>query len=76
VGGTRPLEVTVDSEGPSFIRMPFITVGEAARLLRTTRRAVYALIDRGFIVKSVVRVGRRVLLKRESLLAEIEGMGR
>ena len=40
-----------------------LTVDEAAELLRTTRRAIYAMIERRQL-PGVIRVRRRVLLRR------------
>ena len=48
-----------------------ITVDEAADLLRTTRRAIYAMIARRQL-PGVVRVRRRVLLRSEALLHWLE----
>ena len=44
-----------------------LTVDETAALLRTTRKAIYALIERGQIA-GVTRIGRRVLIDRDALL--------
>lgn len=44
-----------------------LTVDEAAELLRTSRRAVYAMVDRRQ-VGGVVRLSRRVLFHRATLL--------
>jgi excisionase family DNA binding protein len=44
-----------------------LTVDETAALLRTTRKAVYALIERGQLA-GVRRLGRRVLVHRDELL--------
>ena len=48
-----------------------LTVDEAADLLRTTRRAIYAMIARRQL-PGVVRVRRRVLLRTEALLHWLE----
>ena len=40
---------------------------EVADLLRTTRKAVYAMVERGQI-PGVVRLGRRVLFRQQALL--------
>jgi excisionase family DNA binding protein len=45
----------------------FLTVDETAVLLRTTRKAVYALVERAEI-PGVTRLGRRVLIHRGELL--------
>jgi len=44
-----------------------LTADEAARLLRTSRKAIYALIERGQL-PGVTRLGRRVLIRSEALL--------
>ena len=44
-----------------------LTVDEAADLLRTTRRAIYAMIERCQL-PGVVRIRRRVLLRADDLL--------
>lgn len=44
-----------------------LTAGEAATLLRTTKRAVYAAIERGQL-PGLTRLGRRVLLRSDDLL--------
>jgi excisionase family DNA binding protein len=46
---------------------PLLTVEEAADLLRTSRKAVYALIERAQLA-GVTRLGRRVLIRRAELL--------
>jgi excisionase family DNA binding protein len=43
------------------------TADEAASLLRTTRKAVYAMTERG-LVPGVTRVGRRILFRTSALL--------
>jgi excisionase family DNA binding protein len=44
-----------------------LTVDEAAALLRTTRRAVYAMVERRQL-PGVVRIRRRVLFRTAALL--------
>lgn len=48
-----------------------LTVDEAADLLRTTRRAIYAMVERRQL-PGVVRVRRRVLLRSDALLHWLE----
>jgi excisionase family DNA binding protein len=43
------------------------TVDETAALLRTTRKAIYAMIERGQL-PGVTRIGRRVLIRTPDLL--------
>ena len=52
---------------PREIAGSFLTPDETAALLRTTRKAVYALIERQQI-PGVVRLGRRVLVRSDVLL--------
>ncbi len=44
-----------------------LTVDDAADLLRTTRRAIYAMIERRQL-RGVIRIRRRVLLRADDLL--------
>jgi excisionase family DNA binding protein len=48
-----------------------LTVDETADLLRTTRRAIYAMVERGQL-PGVIRVRRRVLLRTDDLLHWLE----
>lgn len=50
------------------IELPvLITSGEMADLLRTTRTAIYAMVSRHQL-PGVVRIGRRVLFRREDVM--------
>jgi excisionase family DNA binding protein len=44
-----------------------LTVAETAILLRTSRKAIYAMVERG-LLPGVVRIGRRILIRRSDLL--------
>jgi excisionase family DNA binding protein len=44
-----------------------LLVSEVAALLRTSPKAVYAMVERG-LLPGVVRIGRRVLIQRDDLL--------
>ena len=48
-------------------RPVLLTVDEAAELLRTTRRAIYVMVDRRQL-PGVTRIGRRLLLRADDLL--------
>ena len=49
-------------------RVPeFFTVQEVAEILRTSRAAIYAMVERGQL-PGVTRIGRRILIQREALL--------
>ena len=44
-----------------------LTADETAELLRTTRKAVYAMVGRGQL-PGVTRIGRRLLVRRDVLV--------
>ena len=44
-----------------------LTADETADLLRTTRKAVYAMAERGQL-PGVTRIGRRLLFRRDTLV--------
>ncbi len=44
-----------------------LTVDEVAEVLRTTRKAIYAMAERQ-LLPGVVRIGRRLLVRRDDLL--------
>ena len=71
---TPPLRahLVIDHEGPvprirSRAVPLFLNVDEAAELLRTTRRAIYAMVERRQL-PGVVRLRRRVLFRSDVLL--------
>lgn len=45
----------------------FMTVNEVGTLLRTSKKAIYSMVERGSL-PGVTRVGRRVLIRRDELL--------
>ena len=45
----------------------FFNVDEAADVLRTTRKAVYAMVERGQL-PGITRLGRRILFRTDVLL--------
>jgi excisionase family DNA binding protein len=48
--------------------LPFLlTVADAAAILRTTRKAIYAMAARGAL-PGATRLGRRLLVRRDDLL--------
>ena len=57
----EPPTMTVDSESV------LLTVSEVADVLRTSRKAIYAMIERGQL-PGLRRIGRRVLIRRADLL--------
>ena len=44
-----------------------LTPGEVADVLRTTKKAIYAMIERAQL-PGVIRIGRRVLVREDALL--------
>jgi len=55
--------VTVDDHNLPL----FSTTDETATLLRTTRKAIYSMIERGQL-PGVTRIGRRILIRTSDLL--------
>ena len=49
----------------------FLTADEAAALLRTSRKAIYARAERG-LLPGVIRDGRRLLVRRDDLLSWLD----
>ena len=52
--------------GPNGLPV-LLTADETADLLRTTRKAVYVMAERGHL-PGVTRIGRRLLVRHDSLL--------
>jgi excisionase family DNA binding protein len=49
-------------------RLPTLTTpGEAAALLRTSRKAIYTMAERG-LLPGVTRIGRRLLFRTDALI--------
>ena len=59
----RRVEQSVDVRAMPIL----LTVGDAADLLRTTRRAIYAMLERRQL-PGVIRIRRRVLIRSAELL--------
>ena len=62
----RPEGTALNPHGASE-RPILLTPDEVATLLRTSRKAVYAMVERGAL-PGVTRIGRRVLIRAEVLL--------
>ena len=52
----------------------YMTVPEVAELLRTTKTAIYTMVQRGQL-PGVRRVGRRILVRRSAVVRWIEESG-
>jgi excisionase family DNA binding protein len=48
-----------------------LTVDEAAEMLRTSRKAIYAIAERAQL-PGVTRIGRRLLVRRDDLLSWLD----
>ncbi len=63
------------AQHPSQSSVPcLLTVDEVADALRTTRKAVYAMIERGYL-PGLVRVRRRILVRQSALLHWLQEKG-
>ena len=62
----RSVRHLADEHGAGALQV-LLTVDQAADLLRTTRRAIYAMVERRQL-PGVIRIGRRVLLRADDLL--------
>ena len=58
----------IKGNGNESTDLPFLlTAADAAALLRTTRKAIYAMADRD-LLPGTTRIGRRLLVRRDDLL--------
>jgi excisionase family DNA binding protein len=48
-------------------RTVLLTANDVAELLRTSRKAIYAMVERNQL-PGVIRIGRRVLVREDALL--------
>ena len=55
----------INTDDQPYLLLP----NEAAAFLRTTRKAIYSLVERGLLPS--VRVGRRLLIPRDMMLRSL-----
>jgi len=71
-GAGAPARVAPRRPPPSIDELPvLLTMGEVAALLRTSRKAVYAMGERGQLA-GLTRIGRRLLVRRDDLLSWLD----
>jgi excisionase family DNA binding protein len=68
----RPQEGAKEQHQDRHTLPMFLTVPEVAELLRTTRKAVYAMIERGQIPGVARLTPKRILVRREDLLHSLD----
>ena len=52
----------------------YLTADEAADVLRTTRKAIYAMVERRRL-PGVKKIGKRILIRTETLLSWLDQQG-
>ena len=52
----------------------YLTPDDAAALLRTSRKAIYVMVERGRL-PGVKKIGKRLLIRTETLLSWIDQQG-
>jgi excisionase family DNA binding protein len=67
----RPEALRAQSNLPGTPRHVLLTANEAAALLRTSRKAIYAMAERGQL-PGVIRIGRRLLVRRDDVLSWLD----
>jgi excisionase family DNA binding protein len=63
----RRANTPTSAGGPQGAMPLLLTVDDAAELLRTTKRAIYAMVERRQL-PGIVRINRRVLFRADDLL--------
>lgn len=54
---------------------PYLTIAEAAVVMRATPKAVRRMIEKGLLKSAVRRIGRRVLVSERALVTMIDSGG-
>ncbi len=66
-----PRDIRNESQVGSEEWAPLLTASEVAVVLRTSRKAVYAMAERAQL-PGVTRIGRRLLVRRDDLLSWLD----
>jgi excisionase family DNA binding protein len=69
--GGAPLDTRNQSQVGSDGWPPLLTASEVAAVLRTSRKAVYAMAERAQL-PGITRIGRRLLVRRDDLLSWLD----
>jgi len=70
-GDSEPRDGTTSSLSSLDALPPLLTIEEVAAVLRTSRKAVYAMAQRAQLA-GVTRIGRRLLVRRDDLLSWLD----
>lgn len=68
-------DATTMTTVPAALQPAYLTPAEVAELLRTTRTAIYTMVQRGQL-PGVTRIGRRILVRRVEVVRWLDSARR